>query len=969
MELGDSLAPPWLRRCARGTAESTSPTEQAPEAASGPPLTPAQRRLLVAAGAGIPERLLSSRPSQQAQAHVQQPVRGAWRAGATYRPALRAAATAALSAAAPEPSAAAVNVPAALSAESWRKARSDWRDFQTAVHNLWLAKKSLISRGKRGDADSSAAKAAYERLVERAHLINASARYSLAESLVDSARQAHAPGRASGASSGDLPPSLLLGAWDDAPMWVGSEEQLLTGRAALLCAICTAIFVGVFLPSPQKADGLWMSPPEGRRSLGIKAALALAQALLQRSGCPSPTQPQLRTFAFLVTALMSHAAKKPGLVQALAAATPGPLAALTSVPALAKLARATADTVDAATPNTELLMLPTDQYKLAKTVVEAYCRAVMQAARDAGLQAESSGSGPAEEPGTPPPEASSDGRAEGYAGHSPDGLAEAVEAACASWLADSGHARTQEAVDADSQTGCKAREKADAECLKCTEQVLQALRPGGAHGSVNAKGDVSPKVWLAMHKARQGASELRLAVLRARLGSWLPAEMGCIARAVCRPVAVSSAGEAGAGESTAAAQPGGAREEVEELRLESSQLASPSTRAALARALVAAHLDKRPTRVALCDVGAFTFLASAAALLGAARTQLWRQMQLQAASSVGLGRPAVMPRLEDCGCFPGLLLRPTRRHRAPAVDGAGLESGERGVGDGCNGRGTMDAALEVELVPLSLEQPGSVNKVFVVEADDRPNGLYFDRISRSLLERLGSHGMAWVAPAPGYSLRALESMLVVCDKTLAVLRAAGREAVLLPVVLDVRGCEASTNLSRAQVLASVSMAGGREPVGLRPNWAQRLRMALTCGISTMLRDGCVAYDDEPGGLHKVARVAVGDADSLDSHLNGHLASRVGASGMTSKSTTREAGALLNEQLHEALDAELDVRQMGRHGVFYWLVEVDPANLNSPVVLGRVQEQGTDGEEEASAEMGNGWHWGDEDGASLMDELD
>ncbi|KAG2491969.1 hypothetical protein HYH03_009700 [Edaphochlamys debaryana] len=66
----------------------------------GPPLTPAQRRLLVAAGAGIPARLLTSRPSQQAQALAQQPLRGAWRAGATYRPALRAAATAALTAAA-----------------------------------------------------------------------------------------------------------------------------------------------------------------------------------------------------------------------------------------------------------------------------------------------------------------------------------------------------------------------------------------------------------------------------------------------------------------------------------------------------------------------------------------------------------------------------------------------------------------------------------------------------------------------------------------------------------------------------------------------------------------------------------------------------------------------------------------------------------------------------------------------------
>ncbi|KAG2491983.1 hypothetical protein HYH03_009714 [Edaphochlamys debaryana] len=106
--------PAWAKRrprCMRGLPNAPSIMQSGPPAAAsgaadsaGPALTPAQRRLLVAAGAGIPARLLSSRPSRQAAALAQQPLRGAWRAGATYRPALRAAATAALTAAEPDPS-------------------------------------------------------------------------------------------------------------------------------------------------------------------------------------------------------------------------------------------------------------------------------------------------------------------------------------------------------------------------------------------------------------------------------------------------------------------------------------------------------------------------------------------------------------------------------------------------------------------------------------------------------------------------------------------------------------------------------------------------------------------------------------------------------------------------------------------------------------------------------------------------
>ncbi|KAG2491981.1 hypothetical protein HYH03_009712 [Edaphochlamys debaryana] len=115
MPTGDRSVPPWARRSRRWMPRSDAPPQASPSGttaafsgaadSTGPPLTAAQRRLLVAAGAGIPARLLSSRPSQQAAALAQQSVRGAWRAGATYRPALRAAATAALTAAAPEPAA------------------------------------------------------------------------------------------------------------------------------------------------------------------------------------------------------------------------------------------------------------------------------------------------------------------------------------------------------------------------------------------------------------------------------------------------------------------------------------------------------------------------------------------------------------------------------------------------------------------------------------------------------------------------------------------------------------------------------------------------------------------------------------------------------------------------------------------------------------------------------------------------
>ncbi|KAG2491972.1 hypothetical protein HYH03_009703 [Edaphochlamys debaryana] len=967
MELGDSLAPPWLRRVARGTAESTSPTEQAPEAASGPPLTPAQRRLLVAAGAGFPARLLSSRPSQQAQALAQQPVRGAWRAGATYRPALRAAATAALTAAAPQPMTPAVDVPAALSAESWRKARSDWRDFQTAVPNLRRAKEALASRGKRGEADIGEANAAYQSLIDRGCQLNA---YAVASALTDCAQQA--PCRLSNAGGGGLPPSLLLGAWDDAPMWVGSEAQLLPGRAALLCAMSTQLFVGVFLAKGDQPDGEWMVPADGTRQQGLKGTMVLAQALLQQSGCASPSRSHLRTFAFVVLALMSHAAKKPGLVQALAAATPGPLAALTSVPALAKLARATADTMDAATPNTELLMLPTDQYKLAETVVEAYTWAVMQAARDAGLETEDSAPAPGEEPALPSAGDPADCVA-GCATHcGADGLAEAVEAACASWLADSGHARTQEAVDADSQTGCKGREKADAECLKCTEQVLQALRPGGAHRSVNAKGDVSPKVWLAMHKARQGASELRLAVLRARLGSWLPAEMGSIARAVCRSVAVSSAGEAGAEEALAAAQPGGAWEEVEELRLESSQLASPSTRAALARALVAAHLDQRPTRVAVCNPPAFALLASAAAILVTARDTLWDHMQQ--AMSVGIGTPPVTARNEDCGRLPGLLLQPGGQALAAADDGRGADQGWSRGGDGCSGRGSTASGLEVEVVPLSFESVEDAEEmVQMVSHMVLPVGPYIAFTAGRLVERLDTYGSVCVAPNPPHHIRALDAMVEVCVQTLALLRAAGRQAVLLPELNGPTGCEAAAWLSRDLMMPTLILSATRGPVGILPQWRQRLRLASTTAIGALLRDGCVAFDDESGRFHKLARVAVGDTGQLDERRTEQLSHRAGSSSLQPKIAVFEAGVLLNEELHQALDAELDVRQMGSHGVVYRIVEVDPSDPSTPVGRRRAQGREATGSAEARPEArpkaraeGNGQ---DEGVMSLMDEMD
>ncbi|KAG2491973.1 hypothetical protein HYH03_009704 [Edaphochlamys debaryana] len=968
MELGDSLAPPWVRRGARGTAESTSPTEQAPEAACGPPLTPAQRRLLVAAGVGIPERLLSSRPSQQAQALAQQPVRGAWRAGATYRPALRAAATAALTAAAPQPMTPAVDVPAALSIDCWRKARSDWRDFQTSLCALWRSHESL-ARSRRKGLNQGDTNAAFARLMGHPDHVDPC---DVSAAVASCRLQSCGPCTESEAGSDDVPPSLLLGAWDDAPIWVGSEAQLLPGRAALLCAICTQLFVGVFLPSPDGPDANWMCAGDMPRKYGFDSARIMCQGLLQGSGCHSPTHPHLRIFTFMVTALMAFVAKTPAAVQALGAATtgttPGPLAALTSVPALAKLARATADTVDAATPNMELHLIPTDEYKFAETVVEAYCRAVMQAARDAEVQAEGSGPGLAEEPGSLPPEGSPAGGAESHARHSADRLAEALEAACRSRLAESGCALTQEVVDADPEAGDRARQKADGKYLKLVAGLLEALQADGGEGSVRAQD------WIDMHSARRMASRLRLALLRARLGSWLPAELASIARAVCRPAVTSSAGEAGPGETKAAAQPGGAREEVEKLRLEAAELDLPATRAALARALVAAHLDQRPTRIAVCDPRAFALLASAAAVLCVARDQAWQAVQH--AGRQGPEGPSEIPRAEDCGFFPGLLLRPGRAPGATAVDGTGPDRGEQGGGHGCNGRGrrATDAALEVELVPLSFPWPGCPQ---TADRIDRSlcTSLEQDLFARTLADKLESQGKVAVMCEVHYSPPALQVMLRVCVKALDILRAAGREAVLLPVVPDLRGCGSVRLFSRDLVQSVVDEdSDHRGAAQLYSTWRQRLRLASTTRTSKLLQDGCVAVDDEAGHLHTLAHAVMGDKDSFTPSIQELMVKRLDSISIPLKAAQREAELMLNEQLHEALEAELDVQQMGRYGLAYWIVEVDPANLNSPVVPGRVQGQGAAGEEGAGSEggaKGTGWNWGDEggDGGSFMDELD
>ncbi|KAG2491984.1 hypothetical protein HYH03_009715 [Edaphochlamys debaryana] len=137
-QTGGLWMPPWARKLrSPGSSDRPSQAAQASSSAAdstGPALTPVQRRLLVAAGAGIPARLLSSRPSQQAQALAQQPLRGAWRAGATYRPALRAAATAALTAAASAGTATAAAAPARAKPSPLEAAISD----ETWPETAWL---------------------------------------------------------------------------------------------------------------------------------------------------------------------------------------------------------------------------------------------------------------------------------------------------------------------------------------------------------------------------------------------------------------------------------------------------------------------------------------------------------------------------------------------------------------------------------------------------------------------------------------------------------------------------------------------------------------------------------------------------------------------------------------------------------------------------------------------------------------
>ncbi|KAG2491979.1 hypothetical protein HYH03_009710 [Edaphochlamys debaryana] len=375
---GGAPVPPWARRVASSRQPPAAPPgglSLLDDADSGPalgdskeePLTPAQRRLLVAAGAGIPAYLLTSRPSQQAQALAQQPLRGAWRAGATYRPALRAAATAVLTAATSaitagppppvplEPHDAKLSELLALSQQRhahWQRGKEvqEERQREAPRSRVQRSNRPRPAEGsKQGRREQEGGAADDLQFDENGDLVDVYLKPLTARTLQQDVygaaiqlETAPPPGPLSGGggargegpfAGGRLAPSIFecfARASPTAP--VPDQSAPGPARALLLLRCLEEVYGG----SPSGN----MRAKIHERQAAMKGAWALSSALLRYFGGPTLTLPELRLFVQVVAELhrQFHANLDTGLTEQWL----GPLAPLTSIHAVTAIVRALA---------------------------------------------------------------------------------------------------------------------------------------------------------------------------------------------------------------------------------------------------------------------------------------------------------------------------------------------------------------------------------------------------------------------------------------------------------------------------------------------------------------------------------------------------------------------------------------------------------------------------------------------------
>ncbi|KAG2491975.1 hypothetical protein HYH03_009706 [Edaphochlamys debaryana] len=892
----------WTTKSGRHAPRIPAPNAlpAAPEAASGPPLTLAQRRLLVAAGAGIPARLLSSRPSQQAQALAQQPLRGAWRTGATYRPALRAAATAALTAAAtsgiPRRGTSA-GLSDAASDASWQRLRDKWREVVVTVQQRAVSLKEPDRQADLGLPSAEHVKAAFQSMIDAADAFEPNA--EVARLL-----------QSSGCSEAPAPSAFLHELSQEEAVGTGVGDALSTqlSRVVMLLASQAVVMCGVSVP----AGGSWAPKPSARLK-ARNATTALAQALLEHHGCPQMTYSELRLFAMLLSRMQVAFSHTPAhIVAGITSPSCGPL---TSVPALALLARATHAALLGATPNAALTLTIPYEWEFADQVVTAYMSAVLMCLVE----------GPQD-------------RSSHKQRRSPDWLAEAVRKAADALEYGRRAGSNDPAVAAVRDRRGAA---ADAQVLLRQFPLQQQLLRRGSDETF-----VSGKDWLALEHAQVAAAQVRIEALSDALRAWLPQNMADIARAVCSGGSGDGGGGRGPGRGREGLGAPGEGAESGAPVLDSAKLWAPATRSTLSRALLATHVAGRRTRLTVPDAGAFSLLAAAAGTLCSASAAVRGRLApfLPPPSPAATHGRTGLSSVSSVGCGIGLLLRPppnpgptTGPHRRT---GAQAQAQAQAVPPG---------ALDVELVPL----PSPLIEAAGTELSVQDYALKLPGIREEALqlvrESLASCGAATLWPQPPTDVGALEATLLVAQRALLELREAGREALLVPVlqaptapmeaaadhvlttiaeggVTD--GGEADTSLAAG--LRDKAEAGAFEVRGLQPGWPVLWRGAAAFALSRMLRDGCHPFADDTGLMRAAATTARDDPTNRSPAL-GALAGAAGlGTGLGVDMVEMAAEWHIFRNLREAVDAELDVRQVR---LSYTLLEVRPGDPSRPLAKG------------------------------------